>query len=423
MKKIITAIGNENLNNILKKDNNIEIVINDIQYKEGIIEILEENPDIDFIILNNLIQGEISTEELVNKIIKINKKIKIILILEKYEELTENSLYNLGIYKIIYNNKISVQELLKIINENNKITEEDKILKINIFEKKNHKKEIIKNNNIVKYKFKVDSNNTEKQKNNKLIKIILNKLSKNKRNKTKQYYPKIITVIGPNGVGKSIISINLAKINIYSKNKILLVDFSHINNSICTILGIKKYPKNNSENILENIIKVNKKIDFILYKFLINSENKIDLLKINEIKNKYDLIIIDFEKNASPEIIKNIINISNFIMFISDTNFSEISKSINLLKIFINKYKIDKNKFNILFNKYNSESLNLKLLKKIFMEFNIIGHLNYNKNYNKLINKNKKNFGSQRKIRKEYLNINKKISIKNIYLGKENLWS
>ena len=73
---------------------------------------------IDFIILNNLIQGEISTEELVNKIIKINKKIKIILILEKYEELTENSLYNLGIYKIIYNNKISVQELLKIINEN-----------------------------------------------------------------------------------------------------------------------------------------------------------------------------------------------------------------------------------------------------------------------------------------------------------------
>ena len=145
MKKIITAIGNENLNNILKKDNNIKIVINDIQYKEGIIEILEENPDIDFIILNNLIQGEISTEELVNKIIKINKKIKIILILEKYEELTENSLYNLGIYKIIYNNKISVQELLKIINENNKITEEDKILKINNFEKEKNKKEIIKN--------------------------------------------------------------------------------------------------------------------------------------------------------------------------------------------------------------------------------------------------------------------------------------
>ena len=203
----------------------------------------------------------------------------------------------------------------------------------------------------------------------------------------------------------------------------MLIDFSHINNSICTILGIKKYPKNKSDNILENIIKVNKKIDFLLYKFLVNSENKIDLLKINQIKNRYDLIIIDFEKDASPEIIKNIINISNFIMFISDTNFSEISKSINLLKIFINKYKIDKNKFNILFNKYNSESLNLKLLKKIFMEFNIIGHLNYNKNYNKLINKNKKNFGSQRKIRKEYLNINKKISIKNIYLGKENLWS
>ena len=33
MKKIITAIGNENINNELKKEKDIEIIINDIQYK------------------------------------------------------------------------------------------------------------------------------------------------------------------------------------------------------------------------------------------------------------------------------------------------------------------------------------------------------------------------------------------------------
>ena len=38
MKKIITAIGNEILNKKLKKENDFEVIIEDIQYKEGIIE-------------------------------------------------------------------------------------------------------------------------------------------------------------------------------------------------------------------------------------------------------------------------------------------------------------------------------------------------------------------------------------------------
>ena len=33
MKKIITALGNEFINNELKKEKNINIILNDIQYK------------------------------------------------------------------------------------------------------------------------------------------------------------------------------------------------------------------------------------------------------------------------------------------------------------------------------------------------------------------------------------------------------
>ena len=40
-------------------------------------------------------------------------------------------------------------------------------------------------------------------------------------------------------MGKTIISINLAKINIYQKNKILIIDSDFLNNSISTILGVK----------------------------------------------------------------------------------------------------------------------------------------------------------------------------------------
>ena len=43
--KVLTAIGNENLNNILKNQNEFEILENDIFYKEGILEFLEKNKD------------------------------------------------------------------------------------------------------------------------------------------------------------------------------------------------------------------------------------------------------------------------------------------------------------------------------------------------------------------------------------------
>ena len=403
MKKVITAIGNEKIYNILKQENNIEIIINDIQYKEGVIEVLEQFFDVDFIIINNLLQGEISLEDLVKEIIKINNNIKIILIIEKKNE----QAYNDGIYKILYNNENLISEIIKIINGNKYYNE--------IKEKNNRVKNIIlEKDNKIKNKLNIKLNKFNFFKNNKLIlnksKIKLFNINNKKVNKkVNKNITRIITVTGPNGVGKSIISINLAKTNIYSKNKILIIDFNLNNYSISTILGAKKYPIKNSKNILENIIKVNKKIYLILGEFILNSENKITKEKIEILKNNYDLIIIDISPYNCAKNLIDLFNLSNFNLFLSDTNFLEISKSINILNMFINKYKINKNKFNILFNKYNLKSINYKLLEKIFSEFKIIGCLKFNKNYNKLINKNKKNFGGEKKIRKEYLYINKKI--------------
>lgn len=397
MKKIITALGNEKIYNILKQENDIEIIVNDIQYKEGIIEVLEKYFDIDFIIINNLLQGEISLEDLIKKIIKINNNIKIILIIEKKNEEINNN----GIYKILYNNENLIRQIIEIINGNKydiEIKNENNNLK-NIISKKDKK---IKN--------KLNSNKINFIKINKLI---LNKLKIKLFNinnkKINNNVSRIITVTGPNGVGKSIISANLAKINIYSKNKILIIDFNLNNYSISTILGAKKYPIKNSKNILENIIKINKRIYLILGEFLLNSENKIAKEKIEKLKNNYDLIIIDLSPYNCVKNLIDLFNFSDFNLFLSDTNFLEISKTINLLNIFINKYKINKNKFSILFNKYNLKSINYKLLEKIFSEFKIIGYLKFNNNYNKLINKNKKNFGGEKKIRNEYLYINKKL--------------
>ena len=108
MKKILTAINNSALNEKLKKENIAEIIGRDIQYKEGIIEILEKNKNIDLIIISENLPGEITIENLIKNINKINEKIKIIYILEKENIELEKKLNKYYIYNIYYNNKITL---------------------------------------------------------------------------------------------------------------------------------------------------------------------------------------------------------------------------------------------------------------------------------------------------------------------------
>ena len=83
---IITAIGNKSLNDKLIKEK-YNIVCTDIQYKEGILEFLEANSKVDYIILNEDLDGNITLEELVSEIKKINKNSRIIFTSNKsYDE-------------------------------------------------------------------------------------------------------------------------------------------------------------------------------------------------------------------------------------------------------------------------------------------------------------------------------------------------
>ena len=48
--KIITALENPKTNEKLKKETNFQIIGNDVQYQEGVIEILEKNLEVNLII-------------------------------------------------------------------------------------------------------------------------------------------------------------------------------------------------------------------------------------------------------------------------------------------------------------------------------------------------------------------------------------
>lgn len=242
----------------------------------------------------------------------------------------------------------------------------------------------------------------------------------------------IISISGPSGVGKSIITVNFAKSLAYKKEKVLMLDFDVLNNSLHTILGVKKYPqyvekqiKNNKKidvdknktedfNVENYIIKINKKIDLIsITNLLFNTKEKLNGIKIerllDKLKEKYNTIIIDTSSECFFDITKNIIKLSNKNIFVTETNILEIKKAKELLNIYINEWKINKEKFNILFNKYDKDCIEMNLLKFIFCEFNIIGVLKYNTKYNKIINKNIKNNLYDKKIRDEYMKINNNI--------------
>ena len=426
MKKIITAIGNENLNKKLKEENNIEIIGADIRYKEGILELLEKEKNIDFLILSELLPREIEIKELIEKIKIINSYIQIILFLENKNQELENYLFAKGIYFIFYHNQINFLEIIELIkneekNSNRQLKIEIEELKKMLLQKEKTENKKLNIFNKIKNKEKTNKDNKINNNFNRTLKANDNSFNQENLNNEKR---EIICISGTSGVGKSIFSINLAKSFMENKNKILIIDFDVLNNSWHTILGIKKYSEKIKNKIKNNnllneikiedlIIKINSKIDLISgINLLFDSRYKISSIKIKSIleklKQKYEIIIIDTSSECFFDYTKEIFKNSNVNIFITEANLLEIKKAKNLLNIYINQWNIPQNNFNILFNKYNENSIDISILKNIFSGFSILGKLSINSKYNLLINKNNINF-LEKNLQKEYLKINQKI--------------
>ena len=103
-------------------------------------------------------------------------------------------------------------------------------------------------------------------------------------------------------------------------------------------------------NYLKN--KLNNKKNNIFYLDgieLINKEEKL-INYINELKNKYDFIIINTSHECFFNYNKKLIQFSNKNYFLIKNNKIDLNKSINLFKIYINKWKIKDKKIKIIIN-------------------------------------------------------------------------
>ena len=379
MKKIITALGNQVLNNELKKINEFEIVANDLQYKEAIIELLEINKNVNYIILSGILPGNITLTDLITKIKIINNNIEIIILLEKKEKEIEKKLKEQKIKNVLYIDNIKINDIIKIlknkkINNKTKIPQEENI--------KNEIKRKIKINNNIKKQIKTEC--------------------------------KVISVLGSNRVGKSIYSVCMSNYLNNKKNKILIIDFDILNNSIHTIFGISKYnkKKNNKRIINDCIINVDNNISVltgenIIKKYKKNINYIVKLLEI--LKEKYDYIIIDTSAECFFDINKTIINKSDINIFLLEANLLEITKATKLLEIYNKNWNIDERKIKIVINKYNKNAISMNIIKKLFSDYEIIGKLEMSNIYNNIINKNNKIIFKNYKNNNEYKKINEKI--------------
>ncbi len=237
-----------------------------------------------------------------------------------------------------------------------------------------------------------------------------------------------ICILGTNGIGKSVFSILFAQS--MKNKKSIIIDFDVLNQSLHTLLGIKNYDEKIKKGIKQNDL-INHNQDF--KKYIIKNNTKIDLLsgmnlildskyklsnkkirRINEqLKEDYDIIIFDTSSESFLDYTKEIINLSDQVIFISGANLLEIKKSEKLLEIYNKEWGINKNKINIIFNKCTNKSIDENILKEVFRKYNILGKIQLNDYYDLLINKN---MTYKSKLHKEIENIKKQI-IKEKYYG------
>lgn len=279
---ILIGINNEKIFRELKKKNNLNIISNNILYKEGIVEILEKNNNIQYIIISENLNGQIKIEQLIRKIKKINSQIRIIMILNKKDFAKEEYLLKNKI-KYILKEELSTEKILELIFNKNKIIgitgsggTGKTITTFILSELFIRSKKVliiddnIQNNSIIKIYQKENIRNNEK---NKIIKIKDNLDLLNIKNILNSYKKDKIKIAN---------EINKIKNNY----QIILIDMQNIN-------SYKIYQEIIDEIILifsPNLLEMNK-----IKKFILKQSEKIKVILNN-----------DNENAISEEIINNI---------------------------------------------------------------------------------------------------------------------
>lgn len=375
--EIITALNNQQIvEKLIKNGINVSNE-NDIQYQEAILDILDKNNNLDILILSSILQGEYTIYEFINLIKYKNPNLEIIIILEEENNKIENFLISKGINNIFFNNKNTIDDIIKKINEIINIKNNNKNNDINLektIKQKNIKKTKIFKNKKIKNKLE-------------LFKI------KNKKNIHKK--TKIISIIGEPKIGKTIF---LLIFSLCKKNKKILIINSEKNKKNMEIIIAKKF---------KDFIQWKKMVYIQTIDSFKNNTNKIESwLKSNDEcelnMGNYDYVFFEIEDIEKESYF---IKKSDEIVIMCQANLLGINVCHVFLEKLVHNLKIQKDNIKIIINKYNKMSINKIILRILFWDFKKICYLPYDKSMDAFINLNT-NFLT-RKIKKNYKKIMK----------------
>ena len=385
MINILTAILNENINYKLKEYEKINIKYDDIQYEEGLIEILENDSNIDILILNSIFYKNIISKNLM----KLINKETIIILIKLKEEVYE---YRENVIQIENRNEDEmINEIINIISNKFEV-EINKVSSINYLKEENEK---------IKNELEMLKKIIEQKKEKKLFEKIKDfKKSKEIKegNIDKKSIKKgnIILFTGVPKTGKTVISSVVAE-NLSKYNKVLLIDVNFKEKDLITLFNKKKFNEKEDENIL---IKINDNLDLlsdldiVIKDFRTDISSKLDIL-LNQLLYKYDYLIIDFNLENENFIFEYILNKADkiFILIEGDLlNLKESKKAFEKITNVINKKTIQ-----IIINKNNSRFIEKEVIENI-LNVKISMLIDYSKKFIKFINTNGKTCFRNRNI-------------------------
>ena len=357
--KVLTAINDSELIKNLK-DNGFDTCPYNIQYKEGILEYIELNSFVDYIVLDFNLPGDIDIKDLISKVLKQNPLIKIIVVNQLnikevykcFDKYDRNDLLDFLIIDCDIRDYYKYKNKGKIITILGASGVGKSVFSINLANCLNCEKKVIIDfdvlNNSLHYLLGVDNYSAKVQA----------KIKKNLLNKSYVYEKEQDYIVNSKD---------------FTMKTIYNVDL---------ISGVNLVFDTQSQVTPENIGKI-----------------------ILKLKNYYDIIIIDTSSQCFLEYNKEFMKLSDELIFLSGASLYEVQKAKILLKKYTEDYKIDKNKIYIVFNKCTKSSIDESILRELFKEYKVLGKIKLRDYYDYIINNNK---SKQKKINREIKQIEKR---------------
>ncbi len=392
MKRIITAMGNDVLNNELKKYAKYDVILEDLFYQDMVISNIVKY-EFDTLIISGLLQGQWNLEEFVDKIRSKNSFVRIIIVTDEIDSSLRKILESKNVLDIFIDSTVEIQNIIDAIDREETVKKKYEMVR-------EETADYILENDINKDN---KTNIKERENNQVKEKFILEKAVQKQE---------IIAISGISGAGKSTIATNICKVlSQKSDSKILLIDLDTLNGNIDELLKINKVPENieividddkrSGINYATELIMKNRFDSNVFDELVINADG-FDVLTGNtslhycqnvlkeeyyekmlqSAKEKYDFIIIDTSSNIFLDSTKWALQTANRVLFVTESNYLSIKKMQQFINVIINIWGVWKQKIEIIINKKYKSELENEAISRIMEGLKIIGEIKFNEENN-----------------------------------------